>query len=201
MRAADYDDWVTPTTSRDGRPTHGLNGDILVWNPVTRRRHELSSMGGTGRRVDAAPAARAHRSARLAETALPSRDRGRHAATVDRRWHRPAAHPDAVAAQGTPRRGERDRVAEGADGHVRPPQHSRHPVIDSRRPAIGDLPAQSLSGSYPAALVHPNVDELRSAALASVAVPRSVMCARGPYHMRNPRSVAPGHMVVHRRNA
>ena len=24
---------------------HGLNGDILVWNPVTKRRHELSSMG------------------------------------------------------------------------------------------------------------------------------------------------------------
>ncbi|MGD0990961.1 MAG: aspartate--ammonia ligase [Gemmatimonadales bacterium] len=45
MRAADYDDWVTPTTSEDGRPMHGLNGDILVWNPVTRRRHELTSMG------------------------------------------------------------------------------------------------------------------------------------------------------------
>ncbi len=45
MRAADYDDWVTPTTSAEGRPMHGLNGDILVWNPVTRRRHELSSMG------------------------------------------------------------------------------------------------------------------------------------------------------------
>ncbi len=45
MRAADYDDWVTETRSRDGRPMHGLNGDILVWNPVTRRRHELSSMG------------------------------------------------------------------------------------------------------------------------------------------------------------
>jgi aspartate--ammonia ligase len=45
MRAADYDDWVTPTVSKDGRPMHGLNGDILVWNPVTRRRHELSSMG------------------------------------------------------------------------------------------------------------------------------------------------------------
>ena len=45
MRAADYDDWVTPTLSEDGRPMHGLNGDILVWNPVTRRRHELSSMG------------------------------------------------------------------------------------------------------------------------------------------------------------
>jgi aspartate--ammonia ligase len=45
MRAADYDDWVTPTVSKDGRPMHGLNGDILVWNPVTQRRHELSSMG------------------------------------------------------------------------------------------------------------------------------------------------------------
>jgi aspartate--ammonia ligase len=45
MRAADYDDWVTPTTSEDGRPMHGINGDILVWNPVTKRRHELTSMG------------------------------------------------------------------------------------------------------------------------------------------------------------
>jgi aspartate--ammonia ligase len=45
MRAADYDDWITPTTSKDGKPTHGLNGDILVWNHVTKRRHELTSMG------------------------------------------------------------------------------------------------------------------------------------------------------------
>ncbi len=45
MRAADYDDWVTETTSEDGRPMHGLNGDILVWNHVTRRRHELMSGG------------------------------------------------------------------------------------------------------------------------------------------------------------
>ena len=45
MRAADYDDWVTETKSDDGRPMHGLNGDILVWNHVTRRRHELTSMG------------------------------------------------------------------------------------------------------------------------------------------------------------
>jgi aspartate--ammonia ligase len=45
MRAADYDDWVTETRSADGRPMHGLNGDILVWNPVTKRRHELTSMG------------------------------------------------------------------------------------------------------------------------------------------------------------
>ena len=45
MRAADYDDWVTPTVPKNGHLLHGLNGDILVWNPVTRRRHELSSMG------------------------------------------------------------------------------------------------------------------------------------------------------------
>jgi aspartate--ammonia ligase len=45
LRAADYDDWSTETVSSDGRPMHGLNGDILVWNPVTRRRHELMSGG------------------------------------------------------------------------------------------------------------------------------------------------------------
>jgi aspartate--ammonia ligase len=45
MRAADYDDWVTETKPIHGKPMHGLNGDILVWNHVTRRRHELSSMG------------------------------------------------------------------------------------------------------------------------------------------------------------
>ena len=45
MRAADYDDWVTETTSPEGKTLHGLNGDILVWNQVTKRRHELSSMG------------------------------------------------------------------------------------------------------------------------------------------------------------
>ena len=45
MRAADYDDWITPTIEKDGEQYHGLNGDILVWNPVTKRRHELTSMG------------------------------------------------------------------------------------------------------------------------------------------------------------
>jgi len=45
MRAADYDDWVTETRDDYGHVRHGLNGDILVWNPVTKRRHELSSMG------------------------------------------------------------------------------------------------------------------------------------------------------------
>ena len=45
MRAADYDDWISETISAAGSPMHGLNGDILVWNSVTRRRHELTSMG------------------------------------------------------------------------------------------------------------------------------------------------------------
>lgn len=47
MRAADYDDWVTETVTDAAKKKamHGLNGDILVWNPVTKRRHELTSMG------------------------------------------------------------------------------------------------------------------------------------------------------------
>lgn len=45
MRAADYDDWVTETITKNGQTMHGLNGDILVWNPITKRRHELTSMG------------------------------------------------------------------------------------------------------------------------------------------------------------
>lgn len=40
-RAPDYDDWITPGDC--GRP--GLNGDIVVWNPVLQRHFELSSMG------------------------------------------------------------------------------------------------------------------------------------------------------------
>jgi aspartate--ammonia ligase len=40
-RAPDYDDWTTPTTGN----RKGLNGDILVWNPVMETSLELSSMG------------------------------------------------------------------------------------------------------------------------------------------------------------
>jgi aspartate--ammonia ligase len=45
MRASDYDDWAVETIVKNNEQYHGLNGDILVWNPVTRRRHELTSMG------------------------------------------------------------------------------------------------------------------------------------------------------------
>jgi aspartate--ammonia ligase len=40
-RAPDYDDWTTE--NEEGYK--GLNGDILVWNPVLGRTFELSSMG------------------------------------------------------------------------------------------------------------------------------------------------------------
>jgi len=40
-RAADYDDWSTETTG--GK--RGLNGDILIWNPLLQSAFELSSMG------------------------------------------------------------------------------------------------------------------------------------------------------------
>ncbi len=40
-RASDYDDWSTPTS----KGYKGLNGDILIWNPVLKTSFELSSMG------------------------------------------------------------------------------------------------------------------------------------------------------------
>jgi aspartate--ammonia ligase len=40
-RAPDYDDWTTE--SENGYK--GLNGDIVVWNPVLERSFEISSMG------------------------------------------------------------------------------------------------------------------------------------------------------------
>ncbi|MBP1664261.1 MAG: aspartate-ammonia ligase [Bacteroidetes bacterium] len=40
-RAPDYDDWTTP--GEDGLP--GLNGDIVLWNPVLEMPFEVSSMG------------------------------------------------------------------------------------------------------------------------------------------------------------
>jgi aspartate--ammonia ligase len=40
-RAPDYDDW----SSEDGEGFQGLNGDILLWNPVLEKAFEISSMG------------------------------------------------------------------------------------------------------------------------------------------------------------
>lgn len=40
-RAPDYDDWTTPNEDQ----FKGLNGDIIVWNPVLGKAFEISSMG------------------------------------------------------------------------------------------------------------------------------------------------------------
>ncbi len=40
-RAPDYDDWISET----GDGHRGLNGDLLVWNPILKSAYELSSMG------------------------------------------------------------------------------------------------------------------------------------------------------------
>ena len=40
-RAPDYDDWTTPNSGG----YKGLNGDILIWNPVLLQPFEISSMG------------------------------------------------------------------------------------------------------------------------------------------------------------
>ena len=40
-RAPDYDDWSTPTSNGH----IGLNGDILIYNPILKHSFELSSMG------------------------------------------------------------------------------------------------------------------------------------------------------------
>lgn len=40
-RAPDYDDWISETG--DGHT--GLNGDLLVWNPILKNAFEISSMG------------------------------------------------------------------------------------------------------------------------------------------------------------
>ncbi len=41
-RAPDYDDWIT-TDPEIGQP--GLNGDIILWNPILESAYEISSMG------------------------------------------------------------------------------------------------------------------------------------------------------------
>ncbi len=40
-RAPDYDDWSTPNS----KGYKGLNGDIVIWNPVLQSAFEISSMG------------------------------------------------------------------------------------------------------------------------------------------------------------
>ena len=116
MRAADYDDWVTDTSKMTGKPTHGLNGDILVWNPVTKRRHELTSMGIR---------ARAFESHGEPQAPVSSGDHERQDSAEHRRRDRAGADLYVPAPDGSSRRGDRDGVAEAAQGHLQEAQHQR----------------------------------------------------------------------------
>ncbi len=44
-RSPDYDDWSTNTGDLNGKALNGLNGDIVVWNPILDSAFEISSMG------------------------------------------------------------------------------------------------------------------------------------------------------------
>ena len=123
MRAADYDDWVTETRSEDGRPMHGLNGDILVWNPVTQRRHELTSMGV---RVNAQTLKQQLEiTGQLDFLKMPY-----HQAVLNDQiplsiggGDRPVPHLYAPAQKGAHWRGQRHCMAEGAQGDVHQKEH------------------------------------------------------------------------------
>ena len=69
---------------RTGGPMHGLNGDILVWNPVTRRRHELMSGGirvtkDTLRRSSSSPGSSTSSSSRTTRRSCGTRSPSRSA--------------------------------------------------------------------------------------------------------------------------
>ena len=130
MRAADYDDWVTETTSADGRPMHGLNGDILVWNPVTQRRHELTSMGVRVTKDNAEGAAQDDRPGRLPEPAVSQGDSERRDSLEHRRRDRPVTNVHVPPAQGAPGRSQRHRLAGSSEGHVPQEEHPRARVGD-----------------------------------------------------------------------
>ena len=89
----------------DAAGGRGLNGDILLWNPVLERAFEISSMGI---RVDPATLLRAARDPRAAErgrSSLPPAAAGRRAAADDGRRHRPVAPVHVLPAEGAHRRG------------------------------------------------------------------------------------------------
>ena len=125
MRAADYDDWVTDTHDQTGKDTHGLNGDILVWNPVTQRRHELTSMGVRVTAETLKKQLTMSKQTGLHETAVSPGDPEQPDSALDRRWNRAVADVDAAAPQSSSRRSQRHGVAEGAEGDVRGEEYLR----------------------------------------------------------------------------
>ena len=126
LRAADYDDWSTETRSADGRPMHGLNGDILVWNPVTRRRHELMSGGIRVTKESLVRQLELSGQLDLPRAAVPPGDHARRDPALDRGRDRPVAHDDAPPPQGPSGRGERQRLAATCSSACAPSETSTY---------------------------------------------------------------------------
>ena len=112
-RAPDYDDWSTPTEGG----YKGLNGDIIVWNPVLESAFELSSMGI---RVDAEALER-----QLAICGCPERrEMEFHRLLLEGRLpHRPVAPLHVLPALRPYRRSPGQHLARADDRRVRRPRH------------------------------------------------------------------------------
>ena len=120
---------------------HGFNGDILVWNHVTRRRHELSSMGI---RVNAETLRQQLGFSGLLdflEVPLSPSYHQQPGPAEHWRGYRPVAHIDAFAAQGAPGRSQRHRVAEDPERDVREEEHPRPRMSGPGNTTLGGLPA------------------------------------------------------------
>ena len=119
---------------------HGFNGDILVWNHVTRRRHELSPMGI---RVNAETLRQQLGFSGLLDfLEVP----------LSPRYHQqpgPAEHWRGIGQsrtlmlllQGAPRRSQRHRVAEDPERDVREEEHPRPRMSGPGNTTLGGLPA------------------------------------------------------------
>ena len=122
LRAADYDDWSTETLSADGRPMHARPERR---HPRLEPSHSPPPRAHVGRDPRhegvARPAARALGPARLPRARLPPGDLEGRDPTLDRGRDRSVSDDDAPPAQGASRRGERQRLARGAQRDVRSP--------------------------------------------------------------------------------
>jgi hypothetical protein len=134
------------------KETHGLNGDILVWNSVTKRRHELSSMGI---RVNAETLrGQLEMSNLLGNLQFPYHQAivNNELPALDRRRHRPVPHADAAAAQSAPGRGQRNGMAENPEGDLREEEYFRAGVECAARTPIVRRVSLLKDGSKPSPL-------------------------------------------------
>ena len=97
MRAADYDDWVTPTVSTDGRAGAWPQRRHPGLEPRNSAPPRTDFDGRPRERQDAAAATGNDRPARFPELSVSSRDSESRTAAQHRRRYRSVAHVDAAA--------------------------------------------------------------------------------------------------------